>query len=408
MECFKHRDDIIRTVKVPLLDLKAQLEPIQSDILRAIQDVLSSQHFIMGEQVARLEEELAHYTQTPYSVACASGSDALLLSLMATDLRAGEGVMTVPFTFFATVSAITRLGGHPFFVDIDPQTYNLAPHALKNFLTKECEKRGTACFHKRTGKRIHSIIPVHLFGQCAEMEPINALAKEWGFLVIEDAAQALGATYKDCPAGTWGDVACFSFFPSKNLGAMGDGGLITTKNADTAERLRVLRLHGSKPKYYHKVVGINSRLDTLQAAILLVKLKYLDAWAEGRRKNAKTYDLALRDLLPNIQVPVIRPENHTVYNQYCIRAENRDELRKTLQTAGIGTEVYYPLPLHLQECFSDLGYKTGDFPESERAAREILALPVYPELPAAAQEYVIRQIQNYYRLAPVQPARNAS
>jgi len=382
-------------VKIPLLDLSAQNGPLEKEISAAIQEVVASQHFIMGEPVAQFEKEIAAYIGVPHAISCASGSDALLLALMALDLKPDEGVITVPFTFFATVSAITRLQGTPFFVDIDAPTFNMDPHALANFLKDHCELRSDGTYHRKKGIRIRAVIPVYLFGQCAAMDEIGKLAKEWKLAVIEDAAQALSARFNNKPAGHWGDIACYSFFPSKNLGAMGDGGLMTTHDAGLAERLRVLRLHGSKPKYYHKWIGINSRLDTMQAAILRVKLKHLDGWSKGRARNAALYDAALARLKPSVVTPTIAPKQTSVFNQYSIRSQRRDTLRQHLSDAGIGTEVYYPLPLHLQECFAYLGYQKGDFPESEKAAAEALALPIYPELTEEQLSYVIKNIEQF-------------
>jgi dTDP-4-amino-4,6-dideoxygalactose transaminase len=369
--------------KVPLLDLQAQFATIRSEVMPAIERVVDSQMFIMGENVARLEEQIAAYLNCSYAIGCASGSDALLLALMAYDIGPGDEVLTVPYTFFATAGSISRLGATPVFVDIDADTFNMnvdqAIAALK------------------TRPNIKAIIPVHLFGACADIDPIVTAAKERGIPVIEDAAQSIGSEYKGRRAGSIGDIGCFSFFPSKNLGAFGDAGMCTAADPVVADKLRALRIHGSKEKYYHEWVGLNARLDALQAAILQVKLRHLDGWSEARQHNADLY----RKLFTTQNVPVILPhakeyQTRHIYNQFIIRGERRDELQPYLRDAGIGTEIYYPLPLHLQKCFADLGYKKGDLPVSEKLAKESLALPVYPELKPDDIEYVVDRIRAFY------------
>jgi len=367
--------------KVPLLDLKSLHEPLREEILAEIVRVVDSQSFIMGEDVARLEKAIAAYCHVPYAIACASGTDALYLALLALGIQHGDRVLTTPFTFFATAGAIVRAGAIPVFADIDPITFNLAPESVRERLRHHPE--------------VKVIIPVHLFGGSADMDPLLEMARERGLAVIEDAAQAIGAEYKGRRVMTMGDVGCLSFFPSKNLGAFGDAGMVTALNDDLAGRLAALRVHGSLKKYYHEWVGINSRMDSLQAAVLRVKFKYLDAETGGRQKNAARYC----DLLQGAPVnpPVIPAyQSRHVYNQFVIRCPRRDELKAYLAQNGISTEVYYPLSLSLQKCFAGLGYREGDFPESERASREVLALPVHSALPPADQEYVAGCIQRFY------------
>jgi dTDP-4-amino-4,6-dideoxygalactose transaminase len=371
-------------MRIPLLDLSAQHEHIADEIEAAMRDVLNSQKFILGPDVRALEQEVAAYCGCEYAIGCASGSDALLLALMALGVGKGDEVVTTPFSFFATAGSIVRLGARPVFVDIDHSTFNIDTDAIESAVTEKTK----------------AILPVHLFGQCAPMDQINAIASKWGLPVIEDAAQAIGAEYGGKRAGSLGLMGCFSFYPSKNLGGAGDGGMITTNDPDLAGKLRSLRTHGAKTKYYHDYVGINSRLDSLQAAILRVKFKYLDQWAEGRRQNAKRYRMLFRDagLVDGggIELP-IETENAThVYNQFVVRARKRDELQLHLRERGIGTEVYYPLALHLQPCFADLGLAEGAMPVSEKATAEALALPIYPELGAAGQEYVVKAIADFY------------
>ena len=367
-------------MQVPLLDLKAQYRTIRDEIRTAVDSVLESQYFINGPEVKQLEEAVAAYSSCKKAVGVSSGTDALLCSLMALGIGAGDEVITTPYTFFATAGSIWRTGAKPVFVDIEPETYNINPSGIEKAITP----------------RTKAIIPVHLYGQCAEMDPILELATKYQLFIIEDAAQSIGATYKGRKAGAMGTAGCLSFFPSKNLGGLGDGGMILANDEQLAERLAVFRQHGSKPKYYHKFVGGNFRLDTLQAAALLVKLKHLDAWSEKRRQNAKQYNELFKDCAA-VTTPVIRPYNVSIYNQYVILVgSRRDELIKFLQANGIGTEIYYPLSMHDQECFSSLGHKPGDFPESEKAARETLALPVYPELSDEQILYVADRVRKFF------------
>ena len=364
-------------MKVPMLDLQAQYRTIKDETDAAVEEVFESQYFILGPKVEQCEEAIAEYCNCDHAVGVSSGSDALLISLMAEEIGAGDEVITSPYTFFATAGAIARLGAKPVFVDIDPETYNIDPDLIEPRITENTK----------------AIIPVHLFGQMADMDPIMELADKYNLVVIEDAAQAIGAEYKGQRAGSIGHYGCFSFFPSKNLGGAGDGGMVTTNDADRAEKLRILRVHGSKPKYHHKIVGGNFRLDALQAAVVNVKLKYLDDWTEGRQENAAHYDQLFKEsgLVTNdvVSTPDRVTDRH-VFNQYVIRVSQRDELLEHLKDNDIGCGVYYPVPLHLQECFSDLGYKTGDMPVSEKASAETLALPVYPELGKEQMEHVVR------------------
>lgn len=368
---------------VPLLDLKAQYRTIREDVLAALERVLDSQHFILGDEVKQLEADVAAYCDVKHAIGCASGSDALLLALMALGIGPGDKVLTSPYTFFATVSAITRVGATPVFADIEPDTFNLD-------VTK-----AIAMLDADSG--IRAIIPVHLFGACADMDPLLSAAGRKGIAVVEDAAQSIGSTYKNRRAGSMGEIGCFSFFPSKNLGAFGDGGMLTTNDESLAEKLRVLRVHGARKKYYHEWIGINSRLDALQAAVLRAKLPYLDGWTQGRQRNADLYRRIIADLDISVQVPVAKPyQTRHIYNQFVILAPRRNELQAYLKAQGIGTEVYYPVPMHLQKCFSHLGYRTSDFPVSERLANESLALPVYPELAPDDIEHVCRTIKTFY------------
>jgi dTDP-4-amino-4,6-dideoxygalactose transaminase len=366
-------------MKVPLLDLKAQYAQIQTEVEAATLKVLRDTKYILGPEVGELECALAGFTGAKHVVGCASGSDALLLALMALNIGAGDEVITTPHTFFATAGAVARLGAKPVFVDVDPRTYNIAPDQVAAKITA----------------RTKAIIPVHLFGQCADLDPIVKL----GIPVIEDAAQAIGALYKGKQAGTGGAMGTFSFFPSKNLGGAGDGGAISTNDAALAEQLRVLRVHGSKPKYYHSFVGINSRLDTLQAAIVNVKLKYLNGWTEGRRRNAAHYDKRFKELGVEqlVNPPYRDPNCFHIFNQYTLRVARRDALRDHLKKNDIGTEIYYPVPLHLQKCFAYLGHKPGDFPVAEKAAAESLSLPIYPELTTAQLDFVAETVAAFVK-----------
>ncbi len=370
-------------MSVPLLDLKAQYAAIRDDVERAMREVVESQVFINGPQVAACEQAVARYCGAARAVGVSSGTDALLISMMAEGIGPGDEVITTPYTFFATVGSIVRLGARPVFVDIDPETFNMDSRRLEGAVTS----------------RTRAVIPVHLFGQMADMAAICATASARGLVVIEDACQAIGAEHGGRRAGAIGHYGCFSFFPSKNLGAFGDGGMVTTNDPDRADRLELLRMHGMRPKYVHRMVGGNFRLDTLQAAVVLAKLRWLDRWTEGRRRNAERYGrlFAESGLLERglVRLPRTVTDRH-VFNQYVIRCERRDALMEHLKAAGIGCEVYYPIPLHLQECFAGLGYGPGDFPESERAARETLALPVYPELTDAQATEVVHAITRFY------------
>jgi dTDP-4-amino-4,6-dideoxygalactose transaminase len=364
-------------MKVPLLDLQAQYATIREELRAAVGDVMESCRFVLGPYVQEFEKAVVDYCGATYAIGVASGTDALLLSLRACQVEPGDEVITTSYSFFATAGVISRLGARPVFVDIDPKTYNINPDLIAEKITP----------------RTKVIMPVHLFGQCAEMDPILSLAEQHNLQLVEDAAQAIGAEYHGRKAGTMGHLGCFSFFPSKNLGGLGDGGMVITDDERLEEMVRILRVHGSKPKYYHSVVGYNSRLDALQAAALQVKLKHLDEWTEARRRHASFYDARLKDL------PVVTPHaegyNRHTYNQYTIRIAHRDGLEQHLQKHEIGTALYYPLPLHLQECYRDLGYRESDLPESEAAARETISIPVYPELSSRQQEYVVEQIGEF-------------
>jgi dTDP-4-amino-4,6-dideoxygalactose transaminase len=370
-------------VNIPLLDLKAQYQTIRKDVLAAIETVCDEQGFILGPRVTELERSLAKYVGTTHGVGVASGSDALLLSLMAAGVGAGDEVITVPFTFFATTGAISRLGAKPVFVDVCADTFNMDSAKIEPAITP----------------RTKAIIPVHLFGQCAEMETITAVARRHGLAVIEDACQAIGAKRHGMMAGAMGETGCFSFFPSKNLGGFGDGGLITTSHDTLNDAMAMLRVHGSKVRYLHESIGINSRLDALQAAVLQVKLKYLDQWAEGRRRNAARYAQLFKDanLKDRVTLPTTAKGNEHVFNQFTVRARKRDELRAYLKDQGVGTEIYYPVPMHLQTCYRDLGYQKGSFPISERAAEEVLSLPIYAELIDDQLICVVDTIPPFYK-----------
>jgi dTDP-4-amino-4,6-dideoxygalactose transaminase len=370
-------------MKVPLLDLTEQNSQLRPEIEAALGRVLDTNGFILGAEVKALEDELAAYCGTKYAIGCASGSDALLLALMALDVKAGDEVITTPYSFFATVSAITRLGAVPVFVDIDPATYNLDVAQVEAKITP----------------RTKAIQPVHLYGQCVDMAALREAASKHGIPLVEDAAQAIGAEENGIRAGAMSEIGCFSFYPSKNLGGMGDGGFMTTNDDELAEKLFALRVHGSKERYYHKWVGLNSRLDGFQGAVLRVKLPHLDSWSDRRKANADLYRELFTDagLTEQISLPFERENVRHIYNQYVVRIPGRrDELRAFLTEAGVGTDIYYPVPLHLQECFEYVGYRTGDMPESEKAAAETLALPIYPELRRDQQEYVVEQFAKFF------------
>ena len=367
---------------VPLLDLKGQYQALKPELDAAVQRVIESQYFINGPEVAGLEEDVAAYCGASHCIGVSSGSDALIVALMALNIGPGDEVITTPYTFFATVGAIRRLGATPVFVDIDPVTYNIQAEAVAGQITE----------------RTRAIIPVHLYGQCADMDPILQVAEEHGIAVIEDAAQAIGSEYNGRRAGSMGTIGCFSFFPSKNLGAFGDGGAVTTNDAELAGRIKIFRNHGAQPKYFHKFVGGNFRLDAIHAAVLRVKLKHLDVWTAARQRNAAFYDAAFAKLaLPGevLTTPTVVQSRH-IFNQYILRTDRRDELMQHLKSNNIGCEVYYPLSLHEQECFSDLGYGQGDFPESEAAAASTLAIPIYPELTDVQKQTVVNAIAAFH------------
>jgi dTDP-4-amino-4,6-dideoxygalactose transaminase len=368
-------------VTVPLLDLHAQYRPLRDVLLESLTRVCDSQRFIGGPEVEGLERELAAYLGTPHALGMSSGTDALVAALMALGIGSGDEVITPTYSFFATAGAVVRLGATPVLVDIQPDTFNLDPAATIAAITP----------------RTKAIIPVHLFGQAADLEPIVEAAAAGRIAVVEDAAQAIGCMYRDRPVGNWGAIGCFSFFPSKNLGGFGDGGLVTSTDAGLAHRLKLIRNHGMEPKYFHHLVGANFRIDALQAAVLRVKLPYLAGWSEARRANATRYRGLFADAgLSQVTLPVEAPHRTHIYNQFVIRVSDRDALKAHLDAAGIGTEVYYPVPFHLQSCFAGLGYKPGAFPEAEAAARESLALPIYPELTEAQQAAVVSAIRGFY------------
>ncbi len=365
-------------MKVPPLDLGAQYETIREDVERRVGEVFRTHQYISGPFVAELEEKIAGICGVKQGVGVASGSDALLLSLMALGVGEGDRVVTTPFTFFSTVSAVTRLGAKPVFVDIHPRTFNLDPYHLG----------------KLDVQGVKAILPVHLYGQLADVEEIGLWADIRGIAVVEDAAQAIGASRGGRPAGGWGTLGAFSFYPTKNLGGAGDGGMIVTDDEDLADHLRSLRDHGAKRRYYHDEVGINSRLDALQAAVLLAKLPHLDRWNRKRREIAARYREALQDL--PVELPCEDPRGTHVYHQFVIRTDRRDELKAFLDEKGIYTAIFYPVPLHLQKCFSHLGYRPGDFPEAEKAAREVLALPIYPELGEERFDMVVDAVRKFF------------
>ena len=364
-------------MQVPLLDLKAQYATIKDEVLAAVSEVLESQRCVGGPKVTELEEKIAAISDSKFAVGASSGTDAILNSLMSLDIGASDEVITTPFTFFATVGCIGRTGAKPVFVDIEARTFNINPALIESAVTEKTK----------------AIMPVHLFGQMADMDPIMEIANKYNLAVIEDAAQSITSTYKDKKAGSIGTAGCFSFFPSKNLGGIGDGGMIVTNDEQLYERLFVMRNHGSKPKYYHKYIGGNFRLDPIQAATLLVKLPHLNEWSQGRRRNAAYYGKRFAGTV--VKTPYINPDCVTIYNQYVIRVPRRDEVATYLSEKNIGCAIYYPVPLHLQECFSYLGCKEGDFPESEKAAKEVLAIPIYPELTDQMKDYVAKTIVSF-------------
>lgn len=381
-------------MQVPLLDISRQHADIQEELKKVFADALSSSRFIKGPDMEELEKEFAEYSGTADAIACASGTDALILALQAAGLKRDELVITVPFTFFASAGAIVRAGGTPVFIDILPDTFNMDPDLLEEWLNNNCAITNRGVVHRQSRKRVAAIMPVHIFGQIANMDSINATASTWDLPVIEDAAQAVGAKWRDARAGSLGSVGCFSFFPSKNLGALGDGGMLTTNDPVLAARLRRIREHGGQG-YLHAEVGTNSRLDAIQAGFLRVKLRKLEDWHSGRRANAERYNKAFVDI-KEVSSPVIDPRASSIYNQYTILAENRDELLSFLRNKEIGCAVYYPLPLHLQECFAYLGYAKGDFKVSEDCSSRVISLPVFGELTKEEQDEVIAAVKEFY------------
>jgi dTDP-4-amino-4,6-dideoxygalactose transaminase len=391
--------DANEPLSVPALDLKAQYRTIRHEIEPVVQQVLESQYFILGPEVAQFEAEAASYCGASHAIGCSSGSDALLLPLLALGLKPGDEVITTPYSFFATAGAIWRTGAKPVFVDIEPESYNIDPSLIEAAITPNTR----------------AIIPVHLYGQAADMDPINEVARRHRLFVLEDAAQAIGAGYLGRKAGTIGDAAAFSFYPSKNLGGFGDSGMVTTNDPGLAKQIGRLRVHGMEPKYHHHEVGYNARIDALQAAILRVKLRHLDDWTNARREVAARY----RELFENdglsaiVTLPIEKPGHHHVYNQYVIRvpADARDPLRNHLAANRVGSEIYYPIPLHLQVCFASLGHQPGDFPHSEAAANETIALPIYPELSDEALRHVVGTIAGFFdaqTILPFQRRRNVA
>lgn len=367
-------------MKVPLLDLDAHYEPLMSKIRYKLDEVFATHQYILGPQVKAFELMMQDYLDVNFAVGCASGTDALILALQALNIGNGDEVITTPFTFFATASSIARIGATPVFVDILPDTFNIDPSQIEAAITEKTK----------------AIMPVHLFGQAAEMDKITEIARKHSLTIIEDNAQGIGAIYDGKKAGTIGDIGTLSFFPSKNLGCMGDGGMCLTNDEELANSLKQLRVHGENPKYYHKWIGLNSRLDSIQAAILAVKLPHLEDWSEKRRENALYYNERLQDV-KQIKLPVIQPKANSIYNQFTLIAENRDNLKDRLSDAGIGCAIYYPLPLHLQECFAYLGRKEGDCPIAEEMAQKVLSIPIYPELSIEQKDYVIETIKKFYQ-----------
>jgi dTDP-4-amino-4,6-dideoxygalactose transaminase len=386
-------------MQVPLLDLKPQYRALKAEIDAAIERVCDAQAFILGPGVRELESAVAAYSGCTHGIGMSSGTDALLAALMALDIGSGDAVITSPYTFFATAGTIARAGARSLFVDIDPATFNLSPAGVERLLREDCERRDGRLVHRATGTVVRALMPVHLYGQMAEMTPLMALAREFGLRVIEDAAQAIGAADGDKRrACSIGDIGCLSFFPTKNLGAFGDAGMCVTNDAALAAKLAMVRVHGMEPKYYHQLVGGNFRLDEIQAVVLSIKLQHLDAWTLGRQENACFYFEAFEraGLKGTVTLPVALPGVRHIYNQFVVRFPQRDALKKYLGECGVGSEIYYPVPLHQQQCFAPLGYATGDFPESERAAAETLALPIFPELSREQLQYVVDCIAHFY------------
>lgn len=385
-------------MQVPLLDLRPQHEGLRDEIIAAVTDVIDSTRYIMGPELERFEEAVAEYSGCKYALGVSSGTDALLLALMSLNIGPGDKVLVPDFSFFATAGVVSRLNAEPVFLEIDPTTFNLCPKHLEEKLESYTEEELA---------QVKAVIPVHLFGQCADMQAILGVAQQFGIAVVEDAAQAIGAEYRlngeARRAGAMSDVGCMSFFPSKNLGGVGDGGMVTTNDTELHHQLHIKRVHGAEPKYYHKVIGGNFRMDPIQACVLRIKLQRLEAWHEQRRQNAVQYNQLLGDAqLEEVVCPAAVYQddnllNHHIYNQYTVRVQWREDLRKFLQERGVATEIYYPVPFHRQECFADLGYRPGSLPESDRAAREVLALPIYPGLTTEMQEYVVENLVEFYR-----------
>jgi dTDP-4-amino-4,6-dideoxygalactose transaminase len=385
-------------MQVPLLDLRPQHEGIRDEIIAAVTDVIDSTRYIMGPELERFEEAVAEYSGCKYALGVSSGTDALLLALMSLNIGPGDKVLVPDFSFFATAGVVSRLNAEPVFLEIDPTTFNLCPKHLEEKLESYTEEELA---------QVKAVIPVHLFGQCADMQVILGVAQQFGIAVVEDAAQAIGAEYRlngeARRAGTMSNVGCMSFFPSKNLGGVGDGGMVTTNDTELHHQLHIKRVHGAEPKYYHKVIGGNFRMDPIQACVLRIKLQRLEAWHQQRRQNAAQYNQLLGEAqLEEVVCPAAVYQddnllNHHIYNQYTVRVQWREDLRKFLQERGVATEIYYPVPFHRQECFADLGYRPGSLPESDRAAQEVLALPIYPGLTTEMQEYVVENLVEFYR-----------
>lgn len=368
-------------MKIPMLDLSEQYKTIKNEVLSVLDEVMGSSQFILGSNVKKLESDLASFSNVTHGVGVANGSDALHISLLGCGVKQGDEVIIPSFTFFATAGAVARIGAIPVFVDINPITYNINADLIEEKITDKTK----------------AIIPVHLYGQMSEMDKIREIADKYNLFIIEDAAQAIGAKFKNMSPGEYSDTACYSFFPTKNLGAYGDAGMIVTKHKEVAEKMRVIRVHGSKPKYYHHVLGYNSRLDEMQAAILNVKFKHLDTWSNQRNKIAEFYTNEINQSLSNfIQTPIISDDCDHVFHQYTIRVKNRDELQVFLKENGVASMIYYPKPLHLQPVFKDLGYKDGDLPETEKAANEVLSLPMFPELKEEQQEYILEKLKKFF------------
>ena len=365
-------------MQVPILDLKAQYAAIKDEVMQAINEVCDSQSFALGPAVAEFEEKIAAYCNSSYAIGVSSGTDALIVSLMALEIKPGDEVITTPFTFFATAGSIVRLGAKPVFVDVDPDSYNIDPSAIEQKITE----------------KTRAIVPVHLFGQVAQMKTITEIARRHNLAVIEDAAQAIGASQDGIKCGNFGDCGCFSFYPAKNLGGFGDGGLVTTNREELSDKIKILRDHGQNPRYFYKMIGGNFRLDGIQGAVLTVKLKYLDKWNEKRKQNAALYDSIFAD--SPVKPPKLDANNFHIYHQYTVTVPERDKLQKFLTENNIGSAIFYPKPLHLQECFSDLGYRPGDFPIAEKLCNKVLSLPIYPELVPEQVEYVANTVLKFY------------